>query len=200
MLVRFFEDLPPRAIAARLGLGVDTVKTRLERGLVALRARLDRVRRSPDLARRAAADHRKWARRRPRCLDATSLGERRETAKRASCSASKRSFLLSFSVMDRTLHGARHALATITSCPNVCSSSVIHAQCVPVSSATTAAGMLNRCVIACLFVATSPRSIDAPSASSVQSVLLRSPTSNPIVIFDLPDFVVSVMGHLPGVH
>ncbi|MBK8976194.1 MAG: sigma-70 family RNA polymerase sigma factor [Planctomycetes bacterium] len=41
VLLRYFEDLPPRAIAARLGVPVDTVKTRLKRGLAALRERLD---------------------------------------------------------------------------------------------------------------------------------------------------------------
>ncbi|MBL8862325.1 MAG: sigma-70 family RNA polymerase sigma factor [Planctomycetes bacterium] len=39
---RYYEGLPPRAIAARDGLPVATVKTRLARGLEALRARLDR--------------------------------------------------------------------------------------------------------------------------------------------------------------
>lgn len=39
---RFYEGLPPREIAKRAGLPVKTVKTRLERGLAVLRARLDR--------------------------------------------------------------------------------------------------------------------------------------------------------------
>ncbi len=39
--LRFWEDLPPRAIAERLDLGVEAVKTRLKRGLAALRRELD---------------------------------------------------------------------------------------------------------------------------------------------------------------
>ncbi|MCE9596079.1 MAG: sigma-70 family RNA polymerase sigma factor [Planctomycetes bacterium] len=42
VILRFFDELPPRAIAARTGVPVDTVKTRLKRGLETLRARLDR--------------------------------------------------------------------------------------------------------------------------------------------------------------
>ena len=38
---RYFDDAPPRAIAARDGLPVKTVKTRLHRGLAMLRERLD---------------------------------------------------------------------------------------------------------------------------------------------------------------
>jgi RNA polymerase sigma-70 factor (ECF subfamily) len=41
LLLRFFEDLPPREIAKRMGVPVETVKTRLKRGLAELRARLD---------------------------------------------------------------------------------------------------------------------------------------------------------------
>ncbi len=41
VLLRFFEDLPPRAIAARMGVPVATVNTRLQRGFARLRARLD---------------------------------------------------------------------------------------------------------------------------------------------------------------
>ncbi len=41
VLLRFFEDLPPREIAIRTSTPVETVKTRLKRGLAALRARLD---------------------------------------------------------------------------------------------------------------------------------------------------------------
>lgn len=41
VLLRFFEDLPPRQIALRLGLPVATVKTRLTRAVGLLRARLD---------------------------------------------------------------------------------------------------------------------------------------------------------------
>lgn len=41
LLLRYFEDLPPREIAIRLDLGVATVKTRLKRGLGQLRERLD---------------------------------------------------------------------------------------------------------------------------------------------------------------
>lgn len=40
--LRFHEGLPPRAIAARMGVPVSTVKTRLSRGLDRLRAALDR--------------------------------------------------------------------------------------------------------------------------------------------------------------
>ncbi len=40
--LRYFEGLSPREIARRTGLPVETVKTRLRRGLAALRARLDR--------------------------------------------------------------------------------------------------------------------------------------------------------------
>ncbi|MCP3918804.1 MAG: sigma-70 family RNA polymerase sigma factor [bacterium] len=39
--LRFYEGLPPRAIAVRMGVLVSTVKTRLQRGLELLRARLD---------------------------------------------------------------------------------------------------------------------------------------------------------------
>lgn len=42
ILLRYFEDLPPRAIAARTNCSVTTVKSRLARGLSLLRARLDR--------------------------------------------------------------------------------------------------------------------------------------------------------------
>jgi RNA polymerase sigma factor (sigma-70 family) len=45
---RYFEDLPPRAIARRAGCSVATVKSRLQRGLVLLRARLDRSRTRSD--------------------------------------------------------------------------------------------------------------------------------------------------------
>ena len=41
LLLRFFDDLPPRRIAARLGLPVNTVHTRIRRGLAELRSRLD---------------------------------------------------------------------------------------------------------------------------------------------------------------
>src|SRR5215510_861354 len=41
VLLRFFEDLPPRAIAARLGVPVATVHTRLLRAVARLRAVLD---------------------------------------------------------------------------------------------------------------------------------------------------------------
>ncbi len=40
---RFFEGLAPRSIAARLGVPVETVRTRLKRALAQLRARLDRA-------------------------------------------------------------------------------------------------------------------------------------------------------------
>ncbi len=42
ILLRYFEDLPPRTIAKRTGVNVATVKSRLQRGLVVLRQRLDR--------------------------------------------------------------------------------------------------------------------------------------------------------------
>lgn len=41
LLLRYFEDLPPREIARRLGAPVATIKSRHHRALVALRARLD---------------------------------------------------------------------------------------------------------------------------------------------------------------
>ncbi len=41
VVLRFYEELPPRAIAARQGVPVATVKTRLARGLALLRAALD---------------------------------------------------------------------------------------------------------------------------------------------------------------
>lgn len=43
LLMRFYGDLPPRAIAARQGVPVATVKSRLHRGLAQLRERLDRT-------------------------------------------------------------------------------------------------------------------------------------------------------------
>ncbi len=42
IVLRFYENLPPRAIARREGVPVATVKTRLARALAQLRARLDR--------------------------------------------------------------------------------------------------------------------------------------------------------------
>ena len=42
MILRFAEDLPPREVARRLRLPVETVRTRVKRGLEELRARLDR--------------------------------------------------------------------------------------------------------------------------------------------------------------
>lgn len=44
VLLRWFENLPPRQIARRLGLPVETVRTRHKRALALLRARLDRHR------------------------------------------------------------------------------------------------------------------------------------------------------------
>lgn len=41
LLLRYYEGLMPRQIAARLGLPVETVKSRIKRGLERLRARLD---------------------------------------------------------------------------------------------------------------------------------------------------------------
>ena len=42
VLLRFSEDLPPRQIARRMGVPVETVRTRLKRALAQLRARLQR--------------------------------------------------------------------------------------------------------------------------------------------------------------
>jgi len=39
LILRYFEDLPPRAIARRLGMPVETVRTHLKRGLAELRVR-----------------------------------------------------------------------------------------------------------------------------------------------------------------
>ncbi|MFN0008486.1 MAG: sigma-70 family RNA polymerase sigma factor [Planctomycetota bacterium] len=44
LLMRYFEDLPPRAIAARLGTTPATIQNRITRGLAILRERLDRSR------------------------------------------------------------------------------------------------------------------------------------------------------------
>jgi len=52
ILLRYFEDLPPPAIAARLGAPLETVRTRLRRGLALLRERLDRDHRG---------DRRRWS-------------------------------------------------------------------------------------------------------------------------------------------
>src|SRR6187549_2541877 len=41
ILLRYFEDLPPRVIAQRTSTSVATVKSRLQRGLAVLRLRLD---------------------------------------------------------------------------------------------------------------------------------------------------------------
>lgn len=41
LLLRFYEELPPRRIAARLDMPVETVRTRIKRGLARLRAHLD---------------------------------------------------------------------------------------------------------------------------------------------------------------
>lgn len=42
ILMRFFQELPPREIACRQGVPVDTVNSRLQRGLAVLRRRLER--------------------------------------------------------------------------------------------------------------------------------------------------------------
>ncbi|MEQ1894187.1 MAG: RNA polymerase sigma factor, partial [Planctomycetota bacterium] len=42
ILLRFFQELPPREIARRQGVPVDTVNSRLQRGLGVLRRRLER--------------------------------------------------------------------------------------------------------------------------------------------------------------
>jgi len=44
IFLRYFEDLPPRAICKRTGATLATVKSRLQRGLVMLRQKLDRQR------------------------------------------------------------------------------------------------------------------------------------------------------------
>ncbi|MBL8768521.1 MAG: sigma-70 family RNA polymerase sigma factor [Planctomycetes bacterium] len=41
VVLRWFEGLPPRAIARRLGVGIETIRTRQKRALAQLRARLD---------------------------------------------------------------------------------------------------------------------------------------------------------------
>ncbi|MCI0589030.1 MAG: sigma-70 family RNA polymerase sigma factor [Planctomycetes bacterium] len=41
VLLRFYEELPPRAIAKKLGVPVETVRTRIKRAIESLRARLD---------------------------------------------------------------------------------------------------------------------------------------------------------------
>ena len=41
LLLRYFEDLPPRTIAARLGIAVETVRTRHRRALAKIRGRLE---------------------------------------------------------------------------------------------------------------------------------------------------------------
>lgn len=54
VFLRYFEDLPPRAIARRTGANLATVKSRLQRGLGMLRQRLDRQRGAPDWRRALA--------------------------------------------------------------------------------------------------------------------------------------------------
>ena len=51
ILLRFYEDLPPREIARRLDVPVETVRTRIKRGLAQLRR---------DLDRRSGGDRRAW--------------------------------------------------------------------------------------------------------------------------------------------
>lgn len=55
VLLRYFEDVPVREIAARQQAPVATVKTRLRRALEQLRARLDRTTGGPDIWRAAFA-------------------------------------------------------------------------------------------------------------------------------------------------
>lgn len=43
LLHRFVDDLPPRAVAARMGVSVETVRTRVRRGIDLMRERLDAV-------------------------------------------------------------------------------------------------------------------------------------------------------------
>ena len=54
LLLRYFDDLPPRAIAARIGVPVETVRTRVKRGIELVRAELVR-RRGP------RGEARQWA-------------------------------------------------------------------------------------------------------------------------------------------
>ena len=63
VLLRYYHDLPPREIAARLDLPINTVKSHLQRGLLALRSRLHE-RRGPDW-RRAIAPIATWTIHRP---------------------------------------------------------------------------------------------------------------------------------------
>jgi len=51
LLLRYYEDLPPREIARRLGLSIDAAKARLKRALAELRLRLDQ---------RHGGDRRTW--------------------------------------------------------------------------------------------------------------------------------------------
>lgn len=51
ILMRFFEGLMPAAMADRLAVPVDTVKTRLKRALAMLRARISEAREGADEAR-----------------------------------------------------------------------------------------------------------------------------------------------------
>ena len=95
ILLRFFDDLPPREVAARLGVPVETVRTRTKRGLERLRARLEHEWRAEDRDWRRALRHsqraapsvepcyqlwevRSWPRRRlsPRCCSCSSAGAR----------------------------------------------------------------------------------------------------------------------------
>ncbi len=55
LLLRYYDDLAPREVAARLGVPAATVRTRLKRGLDTLRARLDQQHGGPDGGRRAWA-------------------------------------------------------------------------------------------------------------------------------------------------
>ncbi|MHC4472907.1 MAG: sigma-70 family RNA polymerase sigma factor, partial [Planctomycetota bacterium] len=52
LILRYYEDLPPREIAEHLGVPVETARTRVRRGLERLRARLDA---------QHQGDRRKWA-------------------------------------------------------------------------------------------------------------------------------------------
>jgi len=53
LLMRYYDDLPPREIARRLEVSVDTVQTRLRRGTDAMRSRLDRKHESREAWRSA---------------------------------------------------------------------------------------------------------------------------------------------------
>ncbi|MEZ5963767.1 MAG: sigma-70 family RNA polymerase sigma factor [Planctomycetota bacterium] len=92
VLLRWYEDLPPRAIARRLGLPVETVRTRHRRALAELRLRLDH---------HAGGDRRAWC--------ALLLPLTRKSLLAADCAASP-SFTAGVMLMSLSM---RHALAAV---------------------------------------------------------------------------------------